>query len=180
MQGIDVQVIIILTISYILAFLFNFGYTDFQKNDVFTTEILSISTLIVAIVGVIALFVVYSLDPPRCNVGCRGQLLHFEDLCNLIVCCYCYGVTVSVSYLALVTTQLRILLIFPPKSELSDYQKRYYSLMWGSCSIFSPCGVKSMALLIEFVMVFPSILLLEEPEFTLIPSPLFDIVLLYI
>ena len=67
----------------------------------------------------------------------------------------------------------------------------------GSCSILSPCGVeltilleenvfpdeplfKSMALLIEFVMVFPSILLLEEPEFTLIPSPLFDIVLLYI
>jgi len=69
-QGVDVQVIIILTISYILAFLFNFGYTDFQKNDVFTTKILSISTLIVAIVGVIALFVVYSLDPPCHNAGC--------------------------------------------------------------------------------------------------------------
>jgi len=69
-QGIDVQVIIILTISYILAFLFNFGYTDFQKNDVFTTKILPISTLIVAMVGVIGLFIVYSLDPPCCNVGC--------------------------------------------------------------------------------------------------------------
>ena len=57
----------------------------------------------------------------------------------------------------------------------------------GSCSIFNPCGVKltilleeivfpdeplftNMALLIEFIMVFPNILLLEESDFTLIPS----------
>jgi hypothetical protein len=67
----------------------------------------------------------------------------------------------------------------------------------GSCSIFNPCGVEltilldvnvlpeaplatRIALVIEFDTVFPKILLLEEPEFTLIPVLLLDIVLLYI
>ena len=57
----------------------------------------------------------------------------------------------------------------------------------GSCQIFSPCGVKpsilfeenvfpdeplatSKALVIECDIVFAKILLLEEPEFTLIPT----------
>ena len=64
----------------------------------------------------------------------------------------------------------------------------------GSWSIISPCGVEltilldvnvlpealatRIALVIEFDMVFPKILLLEEPEFTLIPVLLLDIVLL--
>jgi len=67
----------------------------------------------------------------------------------------------------------------------------------GSCSIFSPSRVEldillevnvlpdaplatSIALVKEFDIVFPKILLFEEPEFTLIPILLLDIVLLYI
>jgi predicted ATPase len=40
--------------------------------------------------------------------------------------------------------------------------------------------VTSIALAIEWDIVFAKILLLEEPEFTLSPSLLFEIVLLYI
>ena len=67
----------------------------------------------------------------------------------------------------------------------------------GSCSIFRLVGVepyilleinvlldaplvKSIALDNEFDIVFPENLLFEEPEFTLIPLPLLEMLLLYI